>query len=32
MEYIWKTLHEIDEELTWREQQMTIFDFMEGSE
>lgn len=27
-----KTLHEIDEELTWREQQMTIFDFMEGSE
>lgn len=27
-----KTLHEIDEELFWEEQQMTIFDFMEDSE
>lgn len=27
-----KTLHDINEELFWEEQQMTIFDFMEGSE
>ena len=26
-----KTLREIDEELTWSERQMTIFDFMEES-